>query len=554
VTDNVPLPPADLPPLFDDEPAPRGKKPNGHKANGKRTSKRPLRDVTGRPQLTLLPYREAEAANAAVQVLAKDAPEVYQRAGLLVRVLHEPEPSTDGPLTATPPKIALLPKPILRETLDGVLCLYAPNKRGDLEDVHPPGWFVELIDARGEWLGIRRLEMITQCPVLRPDGTVLDSPGYDFETGLLYEPNFTPLPLPEVPLREHALAAVEELRDIVCDFPFVHPQHEAGWLSLLLTPFARFAFRGPAPLGVLDGSVAGVGKGKLAQIISVLVDGCECSATPQPSEVEEERKLITSIAMAGQRFALIDNVTRSIGSGPLEALLTATRWRDRLLGANKTFDGDVLTQWFATGNNITFRKKDTIRRCVHVRVEANTANPEARSNWKHTPLLEWVKAERPRLVLAALTILRAHALAGYPNPCKAEWGSFEGWSARVRSAVVWLGLPDPADTRTELAAASDSEGNALIVILDAIRRAQALGQDGLSARDLLTQAKSDDELKDAIEEICPSRKAEITPRTLAYALRSLKGRVMDVDGRELRLDTTSDGNKAHSLLWTTTGP
>lgn len=539
------------PPTDDDDPRapPKPNGSNGHTANGKRKRK-PLRvvgpDERGRPFVPLVPYRETECAQAVIEHLALRAPIVYQRAGMLVRVTTEAEPAPGSPVTAGPPRIGSIPRPVLRRAIDSVVRVQEV-KGSELREAHPPDWLVALVDTCSEWPGIRRLEAVTQCPVIRPDGSIADRPGYDAETGLLYAPNFEPLPLPEVPLREHALAALAELRDVVCDFPFVGPEHESGWLALLLTPFARFAFRGPSPLGVIDGSVAGVGKGKLAQVISMLVDGCELSPTPQPEEVEEERKLITSIAMSGRRLVLIDNVTRPVGSGPLEALLTATRWSDRVLGASKTFDGDVLTQWLVTGNNVSFRKKDTIRRCVHVRVEAKRADPEARSDFAHNPLLEWVRAERPRLVRAALTILRAHALAEFPQPCRAQWGSFEGWSDRVRAALVWLGCADPADTRTELNTSADTEGRALLVVLDALRRAQALSDDGLSARELLDQARSSDELRDAIDELCPTRKGDVTPRYLGQQLRSVKGRVINVDGRPLALDSRED--RTHTMRW-----
>lgn len=524
--------------------------PNAPPKKRKRKGPTALRVVEdtedSRPLVLLRPYAERAICDTVVAELAKNEPNLYQRAGMMVRVVREPA-ALDGPVTATPPRIATMTRPVLREHIDTHVRLAEP-RQDTPKPSHPPDWLVALVESRGQWEGVRRLEMVTQCPVLRPDGTVLDRPGYDAETGLLYEPNFEPLEVPAVPMREDALKALDELRDIVCDFPFAAPKHEAGYLALLLTPFARFAFRGPSPLGVIDGSVAGVGKGKLVQVISMLVDGCQVSPTPQPEEPEEERKLITSIAITGRRLVMIDNVTRQVGSGPLEALLTSTRWSDRVLGSSKTFDGDVLTQWFVTGNNVGFRKKDTIRRCVHVRVEAKTATPEERTTFHHSPLLDWVQAERPRLVRAALTVLRAHALADWYNPCASQWGSFEGWSDRVRAALVWLGCDDPADTRLDLNATADTEGTALVVLLEKLHRASVLGSDGMSVRDLMSDAATDTELKDALDELCPTRKGDPTARQMGYALRSVKGRVVDVGQREMALETVP--GPGHTMLWT----
>lgn len=538
----------------DDADAPAGaarkrkrKRANGSNGNGTlRIADASELDPHGRPSIGLLPYREHEAVTATIDALARLEDRVYQRGGLLTRVTREPEPDSDGPTTASPPRLSPVPRPVLRTWIDRRVRLSEP-KRGEMQPCHPPDWLVASVDTIGEWPGVRRLESVTQCPVMRSDGTIVDEPGYDPATGLLFEPNFQPIRVPELPSQADALDALAELRDVVCDFPFVAPEHESGWLALLLTPFARFAFRGPSPLGVIDGSVAGVGKGMLAQVISVLVDGVEMSPTPQPEEVDEERKLITSIALAGRRLVLIDNVTRAVGSGPLEALLTATRWSDRVLGASRTFDGDVLTQWLVTGNNVAFRKKDTIRRVVHVRVESKSPTPEARSGFAHYPLLTWVRQERARLVRACLTILRAHAVAGWPDATRSPWGSFEGWSSRVRAALVWLGCADPADTRRELNASADVEGRALVVLLDALWREQVLDRAGLTARELLDLTKDRDDLRDAIDELCPTRRGEVTPRYLGQMLRGVKGRAIDVDGRTLAVESVP--GRGHTLVW-----
>jgi hypothetical protein len=55
------------------------------------------------------------------------------------------------------------------------------------------------------------------------------------------------------------------------------------------------------------------------------------------------------------------------------------------------------------------------------------------------------KAERPRLVTSALTILRAFHIAGRPSSA-CPFGSFDGWSELVRGALLWLDCADPVDS------------------------------------------------------------------------------------------------------------
>lgn len=37
------------------------------------------------------------------------------------------------------------------------------------------------------------------------------------------------------------------------------------------------------------------------------------------------------------------------------------------------------------------------------------------------------------------------------------FGSYDAWSAVIRSAVRWLGMKDPCDTRDQLEVAADSD-------------------------------------------------------------------------------------------------
>src|SRR5262249_49129423 len=90
---------------------------------------------------------------------------------------------------------------------------------------------------------------------------------------------------------------------------------------------------------------------------------------------------------------------------------------------------------------------------------------EERSGFRHPNLLAWVGENRGHLLGAALTILRAYCAAGRPDQGLPAWGSFEGWSGLGRSAVVWVGLPDPGETRLVLQEPADVAAESMAVIL-----------------------------------------------------------------------------------------
>ena len=96
---------------------------------------------------------------------------------------------------------------------------------------------------------------------------------------------------------------------MVSDFPFASDMHRAAWLAALLTPLARPAFDGPAPLFLVDANVRAAGKGLSLEVISRIVTGNPfpvISYPVNPNDGEEElRKKITSFLLYGDRIAAL---------------------------------------------------------------------------------------------------------------------------------------------------------------------------------------------------------------------------------------------------------
>jgi hypothetical protein len=177
-------------------------------------------------------------------------------------------------------------------------------------------------------------------------------------------------------------------------------------------------------------------------------------------EDEEMRKRVTSIALAGDRLVLLDNLEGLFGNATLSRALTACSWKDRLLGCNQEIDLPLLSAWYATGNNVSITG-DVARRTMHVRLDVLDERPEGRMGFRHPNLLAWIGQERPRLLAAALTILAAFCRAGRPSQDLTPYGSFEGWSDLVRQALVWSGQPDPHLTQVRLVEVADVGAGAL---------------------------------------------------------------------------------------------
>jgi len=489
---------------------------------------------------------EARVADDAIEKLTR-AKNLYQRSGQLVRIVLDAPTDKVLVRAESTPRIIALTRANLRELISEHACFV----RGHAP-AHVPDQIVRAIHERaGDWERIRRLRTIVDTPVLRADGTIIDRDGYDDATELLYYSPETVYPsVPDAPTHDDAVRARDALLHVVCDFPFATEAHRSAWLAGLLTPFARYAFEGPAPLTAIDKNVRGAGGTLLADVIGMIVSGRPMPRMVAAKNAEEERKRITAIARSGDPIVLLDNVSGTLGTDALDAALTGTTWSDRLLGTNDhaTYPLDVV--WFATGNNIDYGA-DTLRRVMHVRIESPEERPEERTGFVHPDLLAWVRAERPRLVVAALTMLRAYCVADRPRVGLVPWGSYEAWSSLVRGAVVWSGLPDPGITREALTSSADGERNALYDLLRAWRaiygdRGATIAQ---ALRDI-EKANTFDarytQLRSALAELCPTARADALPsaRALAARLKSARGRV--VGG--LALDMRTKGKTGVPLV------
>jgi hypothetical protein len=396
------------------------------------------------------------------------------------------------------------------------------------------------------WPHLPLLAGVVETPVIRADGSILQLPGYDAVSGLVYKPCVEGVRVPERPTLTDARAAAAVLYDLVSQFPFENPGvHFGAWLAACLTPPARLAFSGPSPLFLGDANVAGAGKSLLAKLAGIVSTGHEPAVSPWPDDNEEQEKLITTILMEGSNFALIDNVEGVLGGKTLNRLLTSTTWKNRILGENRsTGELPCRTLWYATGNNARLGA-DSTRRTIHIRLSSPLVKPEERTDLRHKSIIEWAKQNLATLVAAPPTILAAWFAAGKPqSSLRAEMGSFEGWSM-IRHVLMWLGSPDPLDSQAALSE-KQSEVNSVWTIVDAVARIVGNGP-MLTATELLSRAQDlTSDAGKALLEHCAGEDGRVPhPRGLADTLAKHEGRN---SGDNRVLFSSTDG-KTRKKVW-----
>ncbi len=467
--------------------------------------------------------------------------DLFERGGQLVIVVEQGEEAPADAMIRRPigaPVVRPLTPPLLRERLTRCarFVRHKETEEGIVErPEHPPVWCTNAVFDRGQW-PVRNLEAIVTHPAFLPDGSILSTPGYDPASRLFLarEANLK-VRVPERPTRDDVARAVANLEDVIADFPFQTPAHKAGWFAGLLTPLAWFAFDGPAPMFLIDANVRGAGKGLLADVIAIILFGRRFSTMTYTNDREELRKKITSLAVAGERAVLLDNLAGAVGNDVFDNALTSAFWKDRLLGGNTNYDGPLHLTWYGTGNNVQLGA-DTSRRVCHIRMESPDERPELKGNFRHQELRVHVRRNRGKFLAAALTILRGWHVAGRPVHNLPNWGSFEGWSGIVREAVVFAGLTDPGETREELQLSADRDAASMGIILGEIRRLDPT-RHGLTASEFIQHCQGDSaengELRGAIEELCGKLDScKLGGRFKHFQRRNFGGTMLDKAGED----------------------
>lgn len=425
---------------------------------------------------------EAEAA------LLKGSVRLFQRTGMLVRVVKR-EASTVRQFKRPPGSLGLLmvDKPHLVESLTRVALWRRWDAKSDTwRRINAPDKVAETYLARsGQWK-LPRLRAVISTPTLRPDGTLLQDPGYDARTQVWYDALGQEYPrVPENPTHDEACDALEVLRKAFSSFPFQDRIDESVALSLALTALVRRSLPS-APLGGLTAPAARSGKTKLAHCIAILAMGTPAPAMSYPAKDDEAAKSALALLLDGDAAALIDNITRPLQGDWLCTILTEEEFKQRELGLSRTVRVPTNVLFLATGNKLMIIG-DLRARALLCRIDPKVERPEERE-FKYDAV-DYFMAHRGELVVAGLTIMRAFVARGVKSEDIGvkPWGGFERWSTMVRAPLMWVGCQDPRLSHVALMA-DDQEHADLMRMIDAW--SEVFASDGATARDAIARVNS----------------------------------------------------------------
>ncbi|MBD3336436.1 MAG: hypothetical protein GF355_13055 [Candidatus Eisenbacteria bacterium] len=476
---------------------------------------------------------------------------LYQRGELLVRVIRTEDLSTADGMSRRPGTLQIRPilVPYLVEQFTRVAEWLAPKGRSDDKELKPvdcPKRYAETYLARvGDWR-LPPLRGIIEAPTLLQDGSILASPGYDKRSGLLYVPGRTQFaPIPDRPTLEDARVALQTLREVLDEFPFLDESDAAVALSAILTSLIRRSLR-VAPMHAFRAPKPRSGKTALADSVAMLATGRPCAVMSQAAKPEDESKRLLAVLLQGDPVICHDNIDRPFGSAAICQALTQETITDRLLGQTRMVTVPTTATFLATGNNLTF-VGDITARVLACDIDPQLEHPEERSFRRD--LYAYIPKHRGRLVAAALTLLRAYHVAGRPDQRLPRWGGFDEWSNWVRSGLVWAGMPDPCATRARIED-QDPVRRSLSALLAAWH--EVLGERALTAAELVKEAGLDEKesglepsktaLCDALKELAEGRTG-ISTRVLGNYLQKHANRI------EGGLKVEPVAKKSRATIW-----
>jgi len=303
-------------------------------------------------------------------------------------------------------------------------------------EVDPPVKVVRQILSLRENRGLPALEAVIDMPTLRLDGSLVDAPGYDPDTGLLLRDTVEQYPrIPEAVDGEGVRRALQTLWYPLSQFPYSDTGSATAALAGLLTAVLRPALP-TSPMFVADAALPGSGKTLIVKSLGMLRTGelPSLQVAPDTRDEAEMRKLITASLIDGKTVIAFDNCSGMQKSASLAAFLTSSLWTDRLLGESRMASAlPNRALLLVNGSNLAFSEELT-RRGLHCRIDPGLEDPYLRS-FDFDPV-EHVRENRPALVAAALTLVRTH-LAVNPNQ-RGSLASFEDWDRFVGRTVAWI--------------------------------------------------------------------------------------------------------------------
>ncbi|HJK78277.1 MAG TPA: hypothetical protein O0Y06_02745 [Methanocorpusculum sp.] len=421
--------------------------------------------------------QQVHLALVRLNAVSPQGPVIFRQDGRLVRVIRTED---DGyavvPLDRNRLRLALSEAGTWRRFLKEDIT-EPDNGLLDAAVAAPPDRYRKIPVLAGLYSGV----------LLRPDGTVACTAGFDAATGFFLTKTYAVPPVPEHPTEEDVRFVRELFADIFDEFLFATDTDFANAVAGLMTAVLRPTLSGPVPIWAIDKNTPRAGGTLLAQVTGALAYG-EPPLLYAASRRRDEMEKVVRMALREQgRFVLLDNVAPGADWTP-EVLLSATSGSGRVLSRNmgtfSSFVSKAPAFFVVNGVHLDIRA-DVTGRMFLVRLSAPKAWQEMRFRRTKTELLDLAAAMHPQAVWGAAVLLRFWQQAGEPEfrLASGNLSEFPEWLRVVGGTLAYAGWTEVLANQGEMQTqenAADTEGAELMTALHAV-----FGEERFSAKALL---------------------------------------------------------------------
>jgi hypothetical protein len=279
-------------------------------------------------------------------------------------------------------------------------------------------------------------------PYLDPFGSVaLSKPGYDARTGI-----YTAQDAPVIDLALSLNDAVQAWRDLMTEFCFPPDTNErerciSVALAAALTPFCACLLpeRAKRPAFAVSANAEGAGKTLLLSFGMVARLGFVPTGAA-PDNEDEMRKVLDSAVLTAQPILFFDNLKGHLNSGELEAFITSSIRRFRILGTTNYHEGENVSTVYITANFATY-SPDLRRRLLAIELLLEEARAEDRAIKNYLDEIRLIE-RRSKLLSIFWALVHAWDQAERPAP-SLILPSFEEWSKTVAAIIENARLVSP---------------------------------------------------------------------------------------------------------------
>ena len=307
--------------------------------------------------------------------------------------------------------------------------------------------------------GMRDIEYVTPYPIyfITDDGHwQLTPPGY--QSGIYYD---EPVDLLGIEPETDFETIHRTMFELVVDFPFLTNADRQNYYGLLLTPIIAPAVKGNRPLHIITAPIPRTGKSKLAEdVLGGILTGRKTPALQITGTDDERDKRITALLMQDETVVHLDNLPPKLDSPALASLLTASVYQSRLLGSSRIVSLPNNLVLVGTGNNVEC-STEIAKRCVPIRLQPNTPNPERRVNFQYPNLWDHVSKSRRQILSCLLGMVQNWVEKNRPSGPSLgsiRLGGFESWSEAIGGILQVNGFHEWMENVNTWLQNSDSEG------------------------------------------------------------------------------------------------